>query len=143
MAERSLVRDARRFPIWWRAWFWLLALVNLIGPLFFIGRLEAQLTLAAYAVAGVVIVPLHRRLGWVRLLSVGHVAWLGLVPWLVSRYLETAPSGTFRAWLLAVIVVDGVCLVIDVVEITRYWRGEREPVVWRYGNPTVGNGTQG
>lgn len=110
-------------------WFWVLLIVNILGPVVFVTRLEAALTLAAYLVASVIIVVMHRRLGWVRILGLGHVLWLALLPWLIHRYLTTDPGGLFGAWLLSVIVVDLVCLALDVGDIVRYARGEREPVV--------------
>lgn len=129
MERRTLVHDARSLGWGWRVWFWVLLIVNILGPVVFVTRLEAALTLAAYLVASVIIVVMHRRLGWVRILGLGHVLWLALLPWLIHRYLTTDPGGLFGAWLLSVIVVDLVCLALDVGDIVRYARGEREPVV--------------
>jgi hypothetical protein len=129
MKNESLVHDARRFPIGWRLWFYLLLGVNFVAPLFFLGRPEARGVLAAYAVASVVIVFLHRRLGWVRLLGLGHFPWLALLPWLVFRYATTSPTGAFAAFLIAVLLVDTACLAIDAVDLVRYRRGERGPIV--------------
>ena len=95
MPRHSLVDDARKFALGWRVWFWLIMAVNFFIPIVFVTRIEAQLTLASYAFASVTIVVLHRRLGWVRLLGVGHLPWLALVPWLVHRYTSTGPSGAF------------------------------------------------
>jgi hypothetical protein len=131
VSRHSLVHDAKRFEPWWRIWFLILLIVNVAGPLLFIGRLEAQLTLAAYVIAALIIVPMHRRLGWVRLLGVGHLVWLPLIPWLISRYFETAPSGAYGVWLLSVIVVDAACLAIDVIDVARYATGDRQPIVPR------------
>lgn len=134
MGKRSLVRDARRFHMGWRVWFWVLILVNVVGPLLFIDRLEAQLTLAAYIVSGIVIVALHRRAGWIRLLGMGHFPWLALLPWLAYRHAEASAGDLFGAWLAAVIVVDTACLIIDAVDISRFIRGERQPIVWASEN---------
>ena len=32
-------------------------------------------------------------------------------------------------WLLAVIVFDSISLVIDMVDVARYWMGERQPIL--------------
>ncbi len=37
--------------------------------------------------------------------------------------------GSFHYWLLAVTVFDSISLVIDVVDIARYWMGERQPIL--------------
>jgi len=128
VAGKSLIEDARHFALGWRMWFWLLSLLNLVAPLFFLDRPEAWATLACYFIAAGVIVPLHRRIGWVRLLGIGHFQWLVLLPWLVYRYLETSPTGAFGAWMLAVILVDAVSLTIDVFDVIRYAAGDREPL---------------
>jgi hypothetical protein len=129
MPKMSFIQDAGRFGIGWRLWMVLLQLANLIAPLFFLGRVEAQLTLGAYILAAAIIVPLHRRLGWVRLLGIGHFQWFALLPWLVMRYLTTSPTGAFGVWLAAVILINATSLVIDVVDVARYVAGERKPVV--------------
>lgn len=129
MKSSNMIQDARRFHPAWRLWFVLLQIVNLVSPLFFLGHVEAWAVLAGYLVAAVVMVPLHRKLGWVRLLGVGHFAWFVILPWLVFRYLETAPTGAFGIWLLAVIVINGICLLIDIVDVARYLAGDRKPTV--------------
>ncbi len=129
MKKESLVHDARRFPIGWRAWFWVLLGVNFVAPLFFLGTPEARVVLIAYVVASVVIVLLHRRLGWVRLLGIGHFPWLFLLPWIVFRYATTSPGGAFAGFLLLVVLVDTACLAVDAVDFVRYTRGETEPIV--------------
>ena len=65
--------------------------------------------------------------GFVRLLGIGHIAWLPMVPWLWDR-LDTAPPGSFfKYWLLATIVVVSLSLIIDAADVIRYLRGERDP----------------
>lgn len=129
MNRSNMIQDARRFHPGWRLWFVLLQIVNLVSPLFFLGHAEAWAVLAGYLIAAVVMVPLHRKLGWVRLLGVGHFSWFVILPWLAFRYSVTAPTGAFGIWLLAVIIVDGICLVIDIVDLARYLSGDRQPTV--------------
>lgn len=127
--QRSLVSDARRFSLGWRAWFWLLLAVNLVGPLFFLSHPEAWVVVLGYALSAAVMVPLHRRMGWVRLLGVAHFPWLVILPWLTARLAAGGPMGALGAWLVAVLAVDGVCLIIDAVDVGRYLAGERRPLV--------------
>ncbi|MGD8581782.1 MAG: hypothetical protein PVF06_04025, partial [Gammaproteobacteria bacterium] len=129
MKRSSFLQEARQFTIGWRVWFWALSIVNLVMPLIFISRPEAQLTLVAYVIAATTIVLMHRHMGWVRLLGVGHFPWLVLVPWLILSYLETTPEGVFALWLITVITVDLLCLAIDIVDLYRYAAGERAPLV--------------
>ncbi len=131
--QLSLVSDAREFSMGWRIWMWLLMLVNLIAPLFFPREPEAWAALGSYFLAAAVIIPLHRRLGWVRLLGVGHFPWLLLLPWLYSRLLSGSPDGALRIWIIAALLVNTACLAIDIVDICRYLAGDRAPIVPRRG----------
>lgn len=128
-AMLSFMRDVRRMPVGWQLWLALLMAVNGAGGLAYAGTPEGQVVLAVLAVAAAVMMALHRLLGFVRLLGLGHFAWLPLVAWLLTR-LEAAPAdGAFQAWLWAVIVLDSASLVIDVVDVGRWLRGERAPTV--------------
>jgi hypothetical protein len=129
ISNMTFIQDYRQFSVGWRLWMILLQIVNLIGPLFFIGRLEAWIVLAGYFLAAVVIVRMHRRLGWVRLLGIGHFIWFPMLPWLGARLAAEMFSGPFAFWLLAVIVVNGISLMIDVIDVLRYIAGDRQPIV--------------
>lgn len=129
MSDKSLIQDARKFPIGWRIWFLLLILVNFVVPLFFLQHRASLLVLLCYMVAGIIMVLLHKRLGWVRLLGIGHFLWIGLLPWLVISYITMQPTGTFGIWLLSIILIDVFCLGIDVVDVVRYLFGEKAPIV--------------
>ncbi len=91
----------------------------------YIGTLEGQVVLAALMAGAVTQASMFSRLGFVRLLGVGHVYWLPMLPWLWTRLGST--SCLFEYWLMAVIALDGVALVIDVADVARYARGERAP----------------
>jgi len=126
MAEttrNTLVQDARLFPLRWRAWFWLLTLLNGVAPLLFLGRVEAQVTLGVYVLIAALMVLMYRRLGWVRLLGVGHL------PWLAHRYQVLDQGDLPGAWILALLIIDAACLLIDGVDVVRYLGGERSPIV--------------
>jgi hypothetical protein len=43
--------------------------------------------------------------------------------------MTTAIPNTMWMWLVTVIVVNTVCLIIDIVDLFRYARGERAPIV--------------
>ena len=127
--RRSIVREAREFSLGWRIWMWLLSAVNLVAPLFFLGHPEAWAVLACYFLAAAVLIPLHRRLGWVRLLGIAHFQWFVLLPWLVIRMLTGSPPTALAIWVWALIVIDAASLSIDIVDVYRYLTGEREPIV--------------
>ncbi len=62
-----------------------------------------------------------------RLLGIGHVVWVPMVPWLWTRLGVAPASSLFRYWLLATIVLVSLSLLIDAVDVIRYLRGERDP----------------
>ena len=116
-------------PIPWRVWMVLLVLVNMVLPLFFLGKPEALVVLVALMVSMFTMVTLFAKFGFVRLLGLGHFPWLFTVPWLALQLGQTMASGPFYYWLLSVVVLDSISLVIDAVDVTRYWRGERQPTI--------------
>ena len=72
---------------------------------------------------------MYARMGFVRLLGVGHVAWLFLVPWMWLRLEGVPADGMFRNWMLAVIVLNSISLLVDIADVARYTMGDRAPQV--------------
>ena len=113
----------------WQFWTVLLITANLVLPFFFLGTPEATVVLAGVGVSMVIMLALFAKLGYVKLLGLGHIPWLFTVPWLWSRLSQTIESGPFYYWLLAVVVLDSISLAIDAVDVVRYWKGERQPTI--------------
>ena len=113
----------------WLVWIGLLMAVNLVAPLFFLATLEAQLTLLGFALGVLGQTAIFGKLGWVRLLGIGHLPWVPLVIWLLVRLASGEAAGAFALWLWAVIVLDGISLVIDTVQGVRFLRGDRAPTL--------------
>ncbi len=111
----------------WQVWMLLLISVNLVLPLFFLGKLEATVVLVGVIASMFIMMTLFARFGFVRLLGLGHIPWLFTVPWLWLQLGQTVESGPFYYWLLSVVVLDSISLVIDTVDVARYWMGERQP----------------
>lgn len=113
----------------WRIWMVLLVSVNLVLPLFFLGTLEAKVALVGMMASMSIMLILFAKLGFVRLLGLGHFPWLFTVPWLGSRWGQTVDSGPFYYWLLAIVAINGISLVIDAVDVVRYGMGDRQPTL--------------
>jgi hypothetical protein len=113
----------------WLAWIAALMIVNMIVPLFFITSLEAKAILAAFMLGALLQTAIFSRKGFVRLLGLGHIAWIPLAVWLWIRFEAGSSEGIFSYWLVAVIVLNTTSLMIDVVDVARYVRGERTPQV--------------
>lgn len=116
----------RRMAWPWRLWVGLLAFLNLIAPLAFLHRPDAQWTLAAIAVAGVCMITLAQIQGFTRLLGLGHIWWVPLIWYLIDRGALSDP-GLNREWFVlwrdAVVAANALSLVIDTVDVARFLTG--------------------
>ncbi len=122
-------KDILAMPKLWLGWTVLLVSANLVAPWFFLGTLEAPVVLTGFILSLTLMITLYANYGFVRLLGLGHAPWLLTVPWLWSRLDQAKEGELFYYWLLAVVVLDSVSLIIDAVDATRYWLGERKPTV--------------
>lgn len=113
----------------WFFWMVLLVSANMVTPWFFLGTPESTVVLVGIVASLSIMLTLYAKFGFVRLLGLGHIPWLFTVPWLWQRLGQTAENGYFYYWLLAVVVLDSISLVIDTVDVTRYWMGDRQPTV--------------
>ena len=110
----------------WRVWVGTLLAVNLVAPLFFLETIEARMVLAALLVGAAIQMVIFKRKGWVRLLGLGHIPWLALVPWLAMRLDWAAFDTPLSRWMAAVIALNATSLIIDTVDVYRYFAAERE-----------------
>ncbi|KMP11761.1 hypothetical protein UZ36_03285 [Candidatus Nitromaritima sp. SCGC AAA799-C22] len=122
----SFVKTMFRMPLPWALWVGSLMAVNMMGPLLFIDRIEAQVVLAATMAGGAIMMGVYSTQRYVRLLGIGHILWVPMVPWLATRD-ALAMDTPYGLWLLAVVVMDGFSLVVDFADVMRYVKGEREP----------------
>ena len=122
-------RSLLAMPGHWLVWLGLLIAANLAGPIFWLGKPEAQVTLIAFMLAAILQMVIFRRLGFVRLLGAGHLPWLLLVPWLAIRLGSAGLQSAFDYWVLSVILLNGLSLVIDATDVARWLRGERAPTI--------------
>ncbi len=122
-------RGLLAMPLSWRLWLLLLLTLNLIAPLVFIERLEAQATLAALLVSMALMTGLTGLSGFSRLLGLGHIVWVPLLFFLWTRLGEIPAADAFGFWVRAVIAINAMSLVIDAVDVIRYAAGERAETV--------------
>ena len=108
-------------------WISLLLAANMVVPLVFITTVEAQFVLAAAIALAVTQTAIFASKGFVRLLGIGHIYWVPLIPWLWSRLDGFPPAGPFAMWLTSVMLLNSVSLIIDVGDVARYLNGDRTP----------------
>ena len=123
----AFMKDMLRMPKPWVAWLGLLMAVNMFMPLFFLDTLEARIVLAAIIASAILMTALHARFGFVRLLGLGHIFWVPLLPWLYLRLCGIGAGSPLSVWLWSVMILNGISLLLDGADVFRYWRGEREP----------------
>ena len=111
----------------WLAWLGLLIATNMLAPLYFIQTLEAKVVLAAMICGMMIMTAMYRAKGFVRLLGIGHILWLPMLPWLWTRLDDASFDGLFGYWLVAVIVLNSLSLLVDGIDVLRYIKGERKP----------------
>ncbi len=116
-----------KFP--WNLWVGLLAMVNMVGGLVYIRTMEGQLALACLMLAFLIMWGIYAKKGFVRLLGLGHlIAWPPLMIWYAKVLAQGNVEGAFKYWLMAVLVVNGISLVIDLVDVVRYSLGDKQPM---------------
>jgi hypothetical protein len=122
----DFLKNIFKMPAIWWPWMAGLPLINL-ASIFFLPRTEAWVVLGTGLLAATIMTVLHAKLGYVRLVGIGHFVWIPMLIWLVVR-LAQIPEGTlFYNWLLAVIAMDTLSVFLDIVDFIRYLRGDRAP----------------
>lgn len=117
---------AFRFPPVVRAWALLVALMNVVS-VFFLDSLEGRVVLLALLAALGIMALTYQRFGFVRLLGIGHVTWFAMLPWLYVRLPQTESNPLLHRWLIVLIAVNTVCLIVDVVDVARFFAGDQNP----------------
>ncbi len=70
----TFTRGMMHMPVPWQLWLLLLVTVNLIVPLVYLDRLEAQVVAGTMVVSMLLMTGLTARTGFTRLLGLGHIA---------------------------------------------------------------------
>jgi len=114
-----------KFP--WNLWVGLLAMVNMVGGVIFIRTMEGQLALVCMMASFLIMWEIYAQKGFVRLLGLGHlIAWTPQMVFYIESVGNTA--GYFQCWIISVMVVNGISMVIDLVDVVRYSLGNRQPI---------------
>ncbi len=112
-----------------KLWVGLLVIFNMIIPLFFLERLEAQVVLAAIMASMLLMTLITSTTGFSRLLGLGHIFWIPLLYFLGTHLDQIPPDDGFGVWVRALMVINATSLVIDAVDVLRYLAGERMEIV--------------
>ena len=123
------MRSLRKMPLYAQLWVALLAMANGIAPLFFSGRIEADVTLIIFLASVALMAVLTKNYGFTRILGAGHFLWFFLLIYLATRLDAVPAADAYGLWLRAVMIINAISLVIDVTDVVRYVRCDREEMV--------------
>ena len=113
-------------PAYWKPWLISLLTANMIIPLIWMDRIEAQVVFGVAILNYTTFVVLTGIKGFTRILGLGHIYWIPLIYFLWSR-LELFPGETiYGVWLRVVIVLDSGSVILDAANVVRYLHGDRE-----------------
>ena len=114
-------------PMPWPLWLGLLVVANFLCPIYFFAALEAKVVAATFLAGAAIMMAIFAAKGFVRLLGLGHILWVPMVPWLWTRLDQIEPGGSMAYWIGAVVALNGISLIIDAADVVRYVKGDREP----------------
>ncbi len=118
-----------KMPLPWQLWLMLLVTVNLVIPLFYIDRLESQVVVGVFVASLVLFSILTARVGFTRLLGLGHILWVPLLWFLWTRLDQNPPHDLFGIWIRTLMTLNAMSLVIDALDVIRYIAGDRAETV--------------
>jgi hypothetical protein len=124
-------------PLWIRIWLATLVATH-FAALFFVVyreagrwrvRSEPLAILASFLAAAILMNALYARFGYVRLLGLAHlVFWPAAYAWVLRRRRAIGASTGFGIYAHLYLVIAGICLVLDVIDLVRYWAGDTAPL---------------
>ncbi len=112
-----------------RFWVGLMVIFNMVIPLFFLDRLEAQVVLAGLMASMVIMTLITATTGFTRLLGLGHIFWIPLLFFLWTHLDQIPPNDGFGVWVRSLMVINAASLLLDGADVLRYLAGERQEVV--------------
>jgi hypothetical protein len=127
-AMLQFMKHILSMPLPWRLWVAALFMTNM-GALVFLPRVEAWVVLGGLCLGAMLQTAIFARLGFVRLLGLGHFHWFAMLTWLFLRLDSLSGEPSFHRWVIAVSAFCGLSLVIDTIDVLRYLRGERGPTI--------------
>jgi hypothetical protein len=122
-------RGMLKMPLHWQLWNMLLVTANLVAPLFFLDRFEAQVVLGTLMASVMLMTFLTGRFGFTRILGLGHILWIPMLAFLFSRLGDIPAGDAFGIWIRTLFVLNGISLVIDTTDVVRYIAGERNETI--------------
>lgn len=115
---RDLVKQPARVSVW----VGVLILANLASILFWAAPL-AKIIFLTFIISAACMMALYSVFGFEKILGAAHVFWLYLVPFILLQ-LEYA-GGIFFWYLVVLSLLLTISLVLDAIDLWKYFRGMR------------------
>jgi hypothetical protein len=122
-------------PVWLQAWVLILVVSQLGALAFVLGRSaghwvlrkECLAIIPGFVVAAIIMDGMYGQFGYVRLLGLAHlIGWTGPWLWVLSRRSLIDTATLYGKYLMFYLVVAGISLMIDAIDVMRYMAGDGE-----------------
>ena len=123
-----LFRDLMRQPLWIPLWVAFLMLINIASVAFW-GDPLAKVIFITFMVSAALMMGLYARIGFSKLLGLGHILWVPLLVYVVFQ-IPRADAG-FKTYLVALSVALAVSLAFDITDVWQYLSNRERP---RFGS---------
>jgi len=112
-------------PVGWRIWLATLMAANMVAPLFFLKSVEGLAVFVSINLSAITGTILYKQQGFTRLLGLMHWPWVILLPFLWMRLDAVSAAEPFGIWIRAVLVLNSLSLILDLVDVIKYATGDR------------------
>ena len=119
----KFMKGVMKLPLIWQIWVAIMIVVNAIAPFFFLSENIAIITIISVIVGTLVAIVLVEVQGFTKLLGLMHAPWVPMLAAQIVALCKNEPQGNFRIWLLSSIAITSISLVLDVVDIVFYLKG--------------------
>jgi hypothetical protein len=109
-------------PLWVSLWVLFLMIINM-GSIAFWRESVAQLILTTFLVSAMLMMGLHARYGFTKILGLGHVPWIPLLAYLLMQ-IPTAEAA-LHIYLLVLSVSIAISLVLDTIDVWKYFQNRQ------------------
>ena len=110
-------------------WILTLVVMNCILPIYFIRKWEAKVALVVFIINSLLMITLTSQFGFTRILGLGHFFWFPML-WYFRQRRKRHPWDTqYGGWLHAVILLNSISLVFDVMDVVLYVFGDRAELI--------------
>lgn len=121
-------------PSWLRVWLPLLMLGGFIAPLVLLiwrkSRLIGAISVVAGIIAAIATDYMYKQMGYVKLLGLAHIiVWTPLIVYLILENRKDGMPVWPKRIITFMIVIIGISLVFDYVDVARYFMGNTVPLV--------------